>query len=140
KRAPKGAPKEQGKVQKCRSMLDIRDTLVLEITADDFFKVMRNGTVSTNVYLRRWHNFALDMNWLLVPVIPKNRWPAVEFKEKSGIILEEHQRIIARERNPERRAFYDVCWHVGGFEVTPTGWTPFPIPGRRKGMRQGNGV
>jgi len=43
---------------------DIRDSLVMETTSDDFFKVLRNGTVSTNVYLRRWHDCALDMNWL----------------------------------------------------------------------------
>jgi integrase len=26
--------------------------------------------------------------------------------------LEEHQRILAREQNPERRAFYELAWHV----------------------------
>jgi hypothetical protein len=33
--------------------------------------------------------------------------------EKSvGITLEEHQLIIAREGNQERRAFYELCWHL----------------------------
>ncbi len=26
----------------------------------------------------------------------------------------EHQRILAAERNPERKAFYQLCWHLGG--------------------------
>ena len=40
------------------------------------------ATVSTNVYLRRLHNFCVDMNWLPWPLVPKRQWPAVEFKEK----------------------------------------------------------
>jgi len=33
---------------------------------------------------------------------------------KRAITLEEHQRIIEREKNPERRNFYELCWHLGG--------------------------
>ena len=92
----------------------IRSAVVIETQAETLLDVMAKGTVCTNVYLRRWHNFALDMGWLLVPVIPKNRWPVVEHGEKRGITLDEHQRIVAREQNPERKAFYELCWHVGG--------------------------
>ena len=38
---------------------------------------MQRGTVSTNVFLRKLHNFCLDMSWLPWPVIPKRQWPAV---------------------------------------------------------------
>ncbi|NBU08167.1 MAG: hypothetical protein EBS84_04000 [Proteobacteria bacterium] len=38
----------------------------------------------------------------------------MQFKEKRAITSEEHQRILAAERNPERRAFYELCWHLGG--------------------------
>jgi integrase len=69
--------------------------------------------VSTNVFLRRIHNFALAMNWLPVPVIPKAQWPGFRFKEKRAITLEEHRAIVARETNPERRAFYELAWHLG---------------------------
>jgi integrase len=71
------------------------------------------GTVSTNVYLRRLHNFCVDMNWLAWPLIPKRQWPAVEFKEKRSITLAEHLAIVARENNPERKAFYKLAWHLG---------------------------
>ena len=30
---------------------------------------------------------------------------------------EEHQRIIEREKNPERRSFYELCWHLGGSQT-----------------------
>ena len=29
------------------------------------------------------------------------------------ITLEEHQQIIAAEVNPERKALYQLCWHLG---------------------------
>src|SRR6516225_9513811 len=35
----------------------IRDQPLLDTRADHFLKVLRTGTVSTNVYLRRLHNF-----------------------------------------------------------------------------------
>ena len=78
-----------------------------------FLKVLELGGVSTNVYLRRIHNFALDTNWLSWSILPKHQWPKVKFKEKRAITLEEHQRIIAAEVNPERKTLYQLCWHLG---------------------------
>jgi integrase len=69
--------------------------------------------VSTNIYLRRIHNFALGMSWLPVPVIPKRMWPDFSFKDKRAITLEEHKAIVAREQNSERKAFYQLAWHLG---------------------------
>jgi integrase len=87
---------------------------LLEMRADHFLRALETGTVSTNVFVRRMHNFALAMNWLPVPVIPRSQWPGVRFKEKRGITHEEHERIIARERNPELRSFYELLWATGG--------------------------
>jgi len=91
----------------------LRNLVVLETQAEHFLKVLESGSISTNIYLRRIHNFALDMNWLPWPVLPKKRWPAVKFKEKRGITLAEHLAIVARELNPERKAFYQLAWHLG---------------------------
>jgi integrase len=91
----------------------IRTRVVLETQAEHFLKVLEEGSVSTNIYLRRIHNFALDMNWLPWPVLPKKRWPEIRFKEKRAIKWEEHQAIIAREQNTERKAFYQLAWHLG---------------------------
>ena len=87
--------------------------VIIETKAETILKVLQMGTVSTNVYLRRLHNFCVDMNWLPWPLVPKRQWPAVEFKEKRSITLAEHLAIIARENNPERRAFYKLAWHLG---------------------------
>ena len=87
--------------------------VIIETPGELLLNVMQAGTVSTNVYLRRLHNFCVDMNWLPWPLVPKRQWPAVKFKEKRAITLEEHQKIIAAEVNPERKALYQLCWHLG---------------------------
>ena len=80
----------------------------------DFLEVLRIGTVSTNVYLRRFQNFAVDMDWLSKRVLPKRLFPQISHKEQRAITWEEHCRILDRERNPERRDFYELCWYFGG--------------------------
>ena len=98
---------------KDKAMDTIRNLPVLETRAEHFLRVLESGKVSTNVYLRRIHNFALDMTWLPWPVIVKRQWPKVEFKDKRAITWEEHQAIVAREQNAERKAFYQLAWHLG---------------------------
>lgn len=87
--------------------------IIIETKGEELLRVLQSGTVSTNVFLRRLHNFCVDMNWLPWPLIPKRQWPAVRFKDKRAITLAEHQQIIAAEKNPERKALYQLCWHLG---------------------------
>jgi integrase len=98
---------------KDKALDSIRNMVILETQPEHFLKVLEGSGVSTNVYLRRIHNFALDMNWLPWPVLAKKVWPAVEFKEKRAITLAEHLAIVARENNPERKAFYKLAWYLG---------------------------
>jgi integrase len=91
----------------------IRKLPVIETTAEHFFRVFETGTVCTNIFLRRMHNFALDMNWLSGPIIPRRQWPRIRFKERRAIEASEHHRILAKETNPERKAFYQICWEIG---------------------------
>jgi len=92
----------------------IRPKVVVLTTSDDFLAVLRAGTVSTNVYLRRLQNHCLDMGWLPVPILPKKKIPKIKHKEARAITWDEHCRILAREGNPERRDYYELCWHFGG--------------------------
>jgi integrase len=87
--------------------------VVIETRAEDFLAVLNGGKVSTNKFLRVLHNFAQDMGWLQAPVIPKRQWPKVVYAPKRAITHEEHQQIIERETNPERRLFYELAWHTG---------------------------
>jgi integrase len=95
----------------------IRDQVVIETQGETLLKMLRKGTVSTNIYLRRLHNFCLDMDWLLKPIIPKRQWPKIKFKERHGIKFEEHQKILACEHNPELHDYYEMLWHLGGSQT-----------------------
>ena len=89
----------------------------METTAEHLLEVLKRGSVSTNVYLRRLHNYATGMHWLPWPVLPKKQWPPIQHKEKRAITFEEHQKIIAREQNPATRAFYQLLWYLGGSQT-----------------------
>ncbi len=91
----------------------IRSRLLIETHAEHFLEVLKQGTVSTNSFLRKLHNFALDMSWLPAPVIPRRQWPPIVYKEKRAITATEHAAILAAETNPERKVFYQLCWHLG---------------------------
>ena len=95
----------------------IRHRVLLETNAEHFLGVLAAGTISTNIFLRRLHNFALDMGWLPWPVVPKKQWPPVQYGEKRAITREEHLQIVAREGNPERKAFYELAWHLGASQT-----------------------
>ena len=48
----------------------IRNRPILETQLIHFQKVLSSGTVSTNIFLRRIHNFAIDMYELIFLVPP----------------------------------------------------------------------
>ncbi len=95
----------------------IRNLKVAETRPEHFDRALADGKVSTNVYLRRIHNHALGMDWLLRPVIPRLQWPRPVFKPKRAITGEERAAIIARESNAERRDFYELLWHTGAAQT-----------------------
>jgi integrase len=95
----------------------VRGRKLIETGSEHFLQVLNTGTISTNMFLRRLHNFAVGMHWLPWPVLPKLHWPPVRHKEKRAITAAEHQRIIEREHNPEIRAYYQVMWHLGGAQT-----------------------
>jgi integrase len=101
------------RVAKDRALAPLLPRTIIDTPGELVLRVLQTGTVSTNVYLRRLHNFCLDMNWLAWPLVPKRQWPAVRFKDKRAITWEEHCKIIAREQNPERKAFYQLAWYLG---------------------------
>ncbi|HVU07739.1 MAG TPA: tyrosine-type recombinase/integrase [Verrucomicrobiae bacterium] len=98
---------------KDKAFVPLLPHIIIETPAELLLKVLQMGTVSTNVYLRRLHNFCVDMNWLPWPLIPKRQWPIVKFKDKRAITFDEHRKIIAAEKNPERKMLYQLCWHLG---------------------------
>jgi hypothetical protein len=49
---------------KDKALDSLRGLAVLETRAEHFLAVLQKGSVSTNIFLRRIHRFALDVNWL----------------------------------------------------------------------------
>lgn len=102
------------RVVKDPAIIPLLSLVLIETKGEALLRAMQAGTVSTNVFLRRLHNFCVDMNWLPWPLIPKRQWPTVRYKDKRAITLDEHQKIIGAEVNPERKLLYQLCWHLGG--------------------------
>ena len=90
---------------KDRAFDSIRDLQLVETRSEHFLRVLGSRKVSTNNYLRRFHIFAVDMGWLLWPVLPKRQWPMtpkrqwppLRYKEKWAITREEYDLILSRE-------------------------------------------
>ena len=109
-----GSNKERWqRAQKEKAFAPLWSRPLVETKGEELLAVLRKGGVSTNQHLRRLHNFRVDMNWLPWPLVPKRQWPAIRHKEKRAITWEEHCRIVAREGNAERKAFYQLAWHLG---------------------------
>src|ERR1051325_1699372 len=100
-----------------KALDSIRGRVIIETQAEELLACLKAGTVSTNVHLRKLHNFCLAMNWLPWPIIPKRLWPEIRFQPKRSITIDEHLLIVEREKNPERRSFYELCWHLGGSQT-----------------------
>lgn len=95
----------------------IRNKILLRTKAQDFLDVLAGGTVCTNIFLRRLHNFALDMEWIAKAIIPRRLWPKIELGEKRGITIDEHKKILSAERNQNWRDYYELLWHLGGSQT-----------------------
>ena len=87
---------------------------IMETQPEEILKVLKTGTIATNVFLRRMHNYAIDMGWLPTPIIAKRKWPKLKHGETRAITAGEHQLILNGEKNPERHDYYELLWYLGG--------------------------
>ena len=77
----------------------------------------KKAGVSTNVWLRILHNRALDLGWLLVPVLNKRAWPKVKYKARRAITAEEHAKVLNAERMEDYSHFFRLLWETGGSQT-----------------------
>ena len=56
-----------------KALAPLMPKIIIETPGEALLNVLQAGTVSTNVFLRRLHNFCVDMNWLPWPLIPKRQ-------------------------------------------------------------------
>ncbi|HWX22253.1 MAG TPA: tyrosine-type recombinase/integrase [Candidatus Binatia bacterium] len=95
----------------------IRQRPIIETHAEHFLAVLKAGTVSTNQHLRQLQNFALDLNWLPRPIIPRRQWPRIRYHDRRAITRSGHEKVVAADPNAERRLFYEVAWHLGASQT-----------------------
>jgi integrase len=74
----------------------------------------KKAGVSTNVWLRILHNRALDLGWLLAPVMAKRAWPKIKYGQRRGISAEEHEKIVASELMSDYSLYFQLLWETGG--------------------------
>lgn len=95
----------------------LRHLRLIETRPDVILKVLLNGTVSTNVFMRRLHSFALNMGWLPWPILAYAQWPRLKYKTRRAITAAEAQQLLDIEPHPEWKAFLELLWHIGAAQV-----------------------
>ena len=95
----------------------IRNKPLIQTTSSDLLTVVHANGNCVAHYLRRLHNLALDLGWLPWPILAKRAWPKIRTQSKRAITAEEHRAVIASERNPERRAYYQLLYETGAAQT-----------------------
>jgi integrase len=121
----------------------IRKKHLVDTTSQDFLSVLKAGTSTTNHYLRRLHNLASGLGWLLAPVVPPDAWPKPQWRKKRAVTSEEHEKIIDAEKNHERKLYYALLWETGSAQSDAASLTGDNIDWKEKVLsyrRQKTGV
>jgi integrase len=94
----------------------LADFPIYQTEATHFLAVLnhKKAGVSTNVWLRILHNRALDLGWLLAPVMPKRAWPKIQHGVRRAITAKEHENILASEQMLDYALFFKLLWETGG--------------------------
>ena len=108
--------KRWGKFMRSEPVASLLHRPLLETENTHLFAALRHkrAGVGTNKFLRMVHNRALDLGWLLAPVLARKLWPKFHYKERRAITAEEHAKILAAEHLDDYRLFYDLLWCTGG--------------------------
>jgi integrase len=95
----------------------IRKRTLIETTSEELLALLRTGGAALNNYMRRYHNLALKLGWLVRPVLHPAVWPKATPKPRRGVTRQEYDQIIAAEGNAERRAYYQLLWETGAAQT-----------------------
>lgn len=92
---------------------------LVETCSGDFLTVFAHpkAGVSTDVQLRILHNRALDLEWILRPVLSKRAWPKIKYGFRRGITQAEHEAVLAVTTNKDYRLYFQLCWLTGGSQT-----------------------
>src|SRR5437660_7368677 len=108
----------------------IRCKPLVQTTSDNLLVIIHANGNCVAHYLRRLHNLALDLGWLPWPILAKRAWPKIRTQNKRAITAEEHAAVIASEKNPERRAYYELLYETGAAQTDAANLTAEDIDWR----------
>jgi integrase len=105
-----------GRFRKSAPMRMLENLPIYQTEATHLLAVLehKRAGVSTNVWLRILHNRALDLGWLLAPVMPKRAWPRVQYGARRAITADEHEKILTFEWLTDYSLFFQLLWETGG--------------------------
>ncbi|PAW79942.1 MAG: hypothetical protein B9S32_01040 [Verrucomicrobia bacterium Tous-C9LFEB] len=107
------------KMMRCAPFQIIRNLPLLYTESAHFLAVLRHpkaGT-STNKWLRIMHNRAMDLGWLLSPVLVRRAWPKILTKRMQAITYDQHCQLVAKEHEPEFKLYLQMLWETGGSQT-----------------------
>jgi len=100
-----------------KSYHPIRSKPLVQTTGEDLLTIIHANGNCVAHYLRRLHNLALDLGWPPWPILAKRAWPKIRSQSKRAITAEEHAAVIAAEKNPERRTYYELLYETGAAQT-----------------------
>lgn len=97
----------------------LMDKKLMTTSSTDFMEVFAHprAGVSTNVQLRILHNRALDLEWILRPILSKRAWPKIKYGSRQGITREQHEAVLKFTPNKEYCLYFELLWHTGGSQT-----------------------
>lgn len=112
---------------------------LVETSSSNFLDVFAHpkAGVSTNVQLRILHNRALDLEWILRPVLSKRAWPKIKYGHRQSITLAQHQAVLAVTPNEEYRLYFELLWLTGGSNTDIANLTAEDIDWRARRLYYG---
>ncbi len=109
----------------------LRGITLMDTEAGHLLAVLQHERAgnSAHHYLRRLHNYALHLGWMLMPVMADAAWPEVRKKKFTAITEEEHRRIVEREPMVERKHYYEMLWETGGSQsdIASLNWSQIDL-------------
>jgi hypothetical protein len=97
----------------------LRKLVLIQTDSSHFLSVLRHpraGT-STQKWLRILHNRAMDLGWIMAPVMARRIWPKLRTKRAKAITADQHARLIAAEKDEEFRNYLQMLWEIGGAQT-----------------------
>ena len=105
------------RAEQAKAVMPLLKRKIVETSSQQFLECLNTGGVSVNVFLRRWHNHALEMDWLPKRVLSNRLWPKVHHEEKRAITQAEHQALKNYIENEEWKDYLETLWWTGGAQM-----------------------